>query len=527
MECIEAVDNFGSEGFEINLHHRGGFFMKATGRISDINEEGNISRQAKFGYQYLNDPERIKKPLLKKNGKFEEITFDQAYQIIIDKIKGVNPDDNAFFAGARLTNEEIYMIQKLARAGVKTNNLNCFHYMGRGIGYGFNAAANVPFNQIKNASRIFILGSTLNMDHPLVNHLIFSAKSRYGVPVELVTTDKNSLLAHKVDKVHFIKSYYHFIKAVNYYLLSSELQNQLFINDRSIDYKEYRKNILAEDFDELFEKSGVCCIDELVQFATGFNNQMNAVLVFSEKEHSSNVSFELINLAIITGKLGKTAQGIVALKEKNNSQGVIDMGGCHKVAPGFQPYSDPSVVEKLGKKWGVNLPEYGTSSYKLLLENRLKNIFIFGEDPIGCAINRQEVEKWFSSIDFLMVQDYFITETAQKADLILPASLPIEIGGSFTNTQKHILTFEKQIESAIEITAPQQLIALMSRIGLNGLTDSDSALSEMFSLLPEPVDPETRKYLLQYTGRDNYNRMFNHGCDIVNKRFDEEFEKAF
>lgn len=527
METIRAIDNYGSEGFEIDLHHRGGFFMKATGAVSDINPDGNISRQAKFGYHYLNDVSRITKPLLKKDGKFEEITFEQAYKVIAEKIQGVNPDDNAFFAGARLTNEEIYMIQKLARAGAKTNNINCFQYMGRGIGYGFNATANVPFGQIKNASRIYILGSTLNMDHPLVNHLIFSARNRFGIPVELVTTDQNSALAHKVDKIHYIKSYYHFVKAVNYYLLSSELQNQMFINDRSIDYDDYRKNILAEDFDELFEKSGVCCIDELVQFATGYNNQTNAVLVFSEKELSSNLSFELFNLAIITGKLGKTAQGIVALKEKNNSQGVIDMGGCHKVAPGFQMYSDPSVIEKLTKKWGVSLPDYGKSSYKLLIENKLINVFIFGEDPLGCAINKAEVEKWFSTVGFLLVQDYFLTETAQKADLVMPASLPAEIAGSFTNTQRHIQKFDKQMESAIEKSSPQQLIDLMAQFGLNGITDPESALSEAFTLLPEPVDPETRKYTLHYTGHDNYNRMFNHGCDIVNKRFDDEFTKAF
>jgi len=265
----------------------------------------------------------------------------------------------------------------------------------------------------------------------------------------------------------------------------------------------------------------------LIQFARNYNNQLNAILVFSEKEVSSNVSFELHNLAIITGKLGKTAQGIVALKEKNNSQGVIDMGGCHKVAPGFQPYSDPSVLEKLSKKWKVNMPAYGNSSYKLLIENKLKNVFIFGEDPVGCAMNKEEAGRWFTTLDFLMVQDYFLTETAMKADLILPASLPIETGGSFTTTQKHLQKFEKQIESVIERSSPQQLIDLMDLMGLKGISDIEGALWEAFSLLPAPVNPETRKYKLNYTGHDNFNRMFNHGCDIVNKRFDDEFEKAF
>jgi len=379
-DTIQTIDNYGSEGFEMELHHKGGFFMRATGLIGEINKDGNISRQAKFGYNYLNDPSRITKPLLLKNDEFVEISFDEAYDIIIDHIKGVNPDDNAFFAGARLTNEEIYMIQKLARAGAKTNNVNCFHYLGRGIGYGQNATANVPFEDIKNASRIFILGSNINMDHPLVNHIVFSARNRYKVPVELVTNNQHSSMKHKVDKVHDIKDFYYFVKAVNYFLLSSGLHNQLFINDRSLQFEDYKSKLMEEDFDDLFEKSGVCCIDELAQFAKDFNNEPNAVLVFSEKEMSSNVSFELFNLAIITGKLGKTAQGLVALKEKNNSQGVIDMGGCHKIAPGFQPYDSPQVINKLKQKWGVDdIPENINSPYKMLQDGLLKNLFIFGD----------------------------------------------------------------------------------------------------------------------------------------------------
>lgn len=525
---IKTIDNYGSEGFEMELHHKGGFFMRATGVHGDINKDGNISRQAKFGYNYLNDPSRIMKPMLKKGGKFQEISFDEAYDLITDRIKGVNPDDNAFFAGARLTNEEIYMVQKLARAGAKTNNVNCFHYMGRGIGYGHNATANVPFDEIKNASRIFVLGSNLHMDHPLVNHMIFNARNRFNVPVELVTTNVNSGMKHKVDKVHDIKDFYNFVKAVNYFILSSGLQNQLFINDRSLQFEEYKSKLMAEDFDDLFEKSGVCCIDELAQFAKDYNNEPNAVLVFSEKELSSNVSFELRNLAIITGKLGKTAQGLIALKEKNNAQGVIDMGGCHKIAPGFQPYDDPQVIGKLKQKWGVDdIPTNINSPYKLLQEGALKNLFIFGEDPVGCAVNSEEVIGWIEKPDFVMVQDYFMTETAEKADLVMPASLPFEIGGSFTTTQKRIQKFEKQLESAMDKTAPQQLIDLMGKLSINGIDDMEEALWEAFGLLPPATDPEKRKYPLHYTDHENANRMFNHGCDIVNKRFDDEFENSF
>jgi anaerobic selenocysteine-containing dehydrogenase len=125
------------------------------------------------------------------------------------------------------------------------------------------------------------------------------------------------------------------------------------------------------------------------------------------------------------------------------------------------------------------------------------------------------------------VQDYFITDTARRADLILPATLPFETGGSFTNTQKHLRKFEKQMESPIEKTSHQQLIDLLGKLGINGISDLEEALWEAFKLLPSPEDPEKRKFALRHTEHDNNNRQFNHGCDIVNKYFDEEFEGAF
>ena len=103
--------------------------MGTTGNEGMINKDANLCRFPKFGYNYLNDTTRITKPLLKVNGRFEEITFDKAFDLITDRVKGVKPDDNVFFAGARLTNEEMYLIQKLARGGVKTNNINCIYFL--------------------------------------------------------------------------------------------------------------------------------------------------------------------------------------------------------------------------------------------------------------------------------------------------------------------------------------------------------------------------------------------------------------
>ena len=145
----------------IELNHKNGFVMKTTGKEGLVNKDANLCRFPKFGYNYMNDKSRITKPLLKVNGRFEEISFEKAFDLIAEKVKGVNADDNVFFAGARLTNEEMYLVQKLARGGVKTNNVSSFHYLNRGDGYIYDSASNVPFDQLYGASKIYLLGSEI------------------------------------------------------------------------------------------------------------------------------------------------------------------------------------------------------------------------------------------------------------------------------------------------------------------------------------------------------------------------------
>ena len=136
--------------------------------------------------------------------------------------------------------------------------------------------------------------------------------------------------------------------------------------------------------------------------------------------------------------------GLMPLKEKNNSQGLFDMGICPKLGVGSQDINDKDLQKKLKKTWKVKelSDTLNECQYDSLEKGVLKNMFIFGEDPLGCAQNKVKVSGWLSVADFVMVQDYFMTDTAKHADLILPASLPFEMGGSFTNTQKVIQEFE-------------------------------------------------------------------------------------
>ncbi len=528
VELSEAktICNYCSVGCEINLNHKNGFVMNVTGSNGKINSDRNICKSAKFGYKYLNNKSRITKPLYKVNGRFEEISYVKAFDIIHEKIRNVKADQNAFFAGARLTNEELYLVQKFARTAAKTNNVTSFHYLNRGKGFIIDVQANVPFDQLGGASKIYFIGSEINEDNPVVGFMVNEACIKNNIPLESITNHEDSSMLHKVNSYLQIKSYYHFIRAVNFYLVSNHFENKLFLDDNCYGYEDYKKELMKEDFMELVKESGVEYLDQIIEFAKNYNEEQNAVVIYSEKDISTDASSEIINMSFITGKHGKTSSGVIALKEKNNSQGIFDMGVCPFLGVGSQLVNEPKYIEKVSKKWKVkDLPSKVNSNLFKFLENgKLKNLFIFGEDPVGCSTNKVKVAGWLSIPDFVVVQDYFHTETTKFANLILPASLPMEIGGSFTNTQKIIQEFEKQFESKPVKTSIEQMMDLLALFGLEPNGSVKEVMMEAMSLLP--MESKDKLSFMPSEG-GKVRRMFNHGCDNLVKLFDEEFNNSF
>ncbi|MBN1200032.1 MAG: FAD-dependent oxidoreductase [Bacteroidales bacterium] len=521
----ETSCNYCSIGCSLNLNHLNGFVMNVSGNPGVVNEEGNICRFPRFGYTYLNDRSRITSPMRRLNGTFEKITFEEAFQIIREKIRGVDPDENAFFAGARLTNEELYLIQKLARAGAKTANIASFHYFNRGEGYRMDESMNASLGEIKQASRIYLIGSEINRDNAVAGFMVSNARMMKKVPVVVVTTHEKSTMSHKADQVIRVNSFYYFIKAVNHHLLANKMENALFLRDRVEGLDHYREQMKNEDYSGLVAKAGVT--EEVIRdFAREYNNELNGIILFSEKEVSGNGALALMNLAMITGKLGKTANGLIVLKEKNNAQGLFDMGIDSNFGVGGRSLTDQAYLNKLKEVWQVDsLPgEAPQGLNQKLMKGKIRNIFIFGEDPVGCDITGRYAGL-IGQVPFKVVQDYFMTDTAKTADLILPGSFPSEIGGTFSNTQKVILSFEKVLPSRLGMDSTEQLIHILKRFGLNGLESREDVFPEIIRLLPQTEEEiPADKLTLTCTTEDNSNRSFNYGCDYLVKRFEEEFE---
>ena len=529
LDQFNTICNYCSVGCQLTLHYKSNFFARATGSKGLINKDGSICRYGKFGYRYLNDPQRIKKPLLKENGSFNEISFEKACKIIAEKIKNVDPDQNAFYAGARLTNEEIYLIQKIARAGVKTNNISSFHYIGRGSGYFENSRNNVPFEQIRSAKRIFIIGSELNMENAVPGFYVNNLRETHNIPVELITADLNTRMDHKVDSVLRINSYESFLRAANLYILTHNLHNAIFIDDHCNGFEEYRDKMISEDFGSLLARAG-CSEEQLATFVKNFNNEHQSVIIYSELHLSSEACHEMHNLSYLTGKSGKNASGLISLKEKNNAQGLFDMGACAAIAPGGKNMHSEKVRNHLESEWEVSdLPgSIDQNQWELLSTGAIKNAFIFGEDPMGCAIDKGKVRAALEKIEFLVVQDLFMSETAAMADLVLPASVHFETGGSYSNTQKFIQQFEAARPTSIETTGLNQLLAMAEALGLEpDYQGPADVLLEAAGIIQRSPDNGWVPYRFVFPVEKHEKRKFDHGCDYLVKYFDNEWQKAF
>lgn len=519
-ETFDTICAHCSVGCKLTFNHRENYIINVTRNKTEVNQGDNQCTYATMSHHIFNRTDRITKPLVKENGEFREITYENAYKIIEAKLKSFEPDKSVFFVGARLTNEEQYLIQKFARAAVGTNNVDSFHYFHNIQGYANISSNNVPFEQVANASKIFLIGSEIDKYNPAVGSMINSAP----VPFEVISIRQMLGIKRSPSKFTHILSYYHFAKAVNHFILSNNLQNTPFINGNCDGFNEYKKNLLKENYYDLCKAACDCngkCIEE---FAIKFIEEANAIVVFSEREISQQTALEFKNLALIAGKYGKPSSGIIALLEQNNTCGLFYMGANSTAGVGLQKMGSAEFQNKLKECWNINdLPKVSEKSFTdQFFKGEFNNILIFGEDPIGTSEKNPKVLKPLENAEFILVQDAFMTETAKRANLILPASFWFEIGGTFTNTQGITQGFNPELKSPSQKTSIEQLLDLHKAFGLNKLSNIDEIRTEALSFFQKNVQPQ--KHCIMSTEGNISESLFNHGCDYLMSEIDKELD---
>ncbi|OPX82194.1 MAG: Formate dehydrogenase subunit alpha [Methanosaeta sp. PtaB.Bin087] len=442
---------------------------------------GQLCVKGRFGLdEIVHHPDRITTPQIRRNGRLLEATWEEALDLVARRFSEIRerygPDSLGALSSSRCTNEENYLVQKLARAVFGTNNVdNCARVChapsvtGLAACFGSGAATN-SFDQIEDADVLFIIGSNTTEAHPIVGLKVIKAANQ---GTKIIVADPR-----KIELVDRAKVWLNLRPGTNIALLNGMmnvilregLEDREFISSRTEGFEELRKVVMEYPPETAAEITGVPEGD-IVEAARLYAGAEKAMIIYSlgMTEHVTGTAnvMSLGNLAMLTGNVGRRSTGIMPLRGQNNVQGACDMGALPNAYVGYQPVIDPDIRSKFEEAWKVRLPANpGLTSTEMLEQlacgRGIRGLYILGEDPAQTDPDTNRVRSSLEALDFLVVQEIFPTETTRYADVILPAASFAECDGTFTNGERRIQRVNRAI-SPISGHANWETISLIAQ----------------------------------------------------------------
>jgi formate dehydrogenase alpha subunit len=452
-------------------------------RRSPINE-GKLCPKGVTCWEFVHSPDRLTKPLIKKNGKFEEASWDEALDLVASKFKETyekhGPKSLGFQVSCRTPNEECYIMQKLARVAFKTNNVdNCARIChgpsvaGLSLCFGSGAATN-PFEDVLNSDLILIWGSNAVEAHPLAGRRIAQAKLK-GTPIIVIDPRYSPTARLADDWVRFNPStHIALANSMMYWIIQEGLHDKEFIEKRTKGFEDLKKTV--ENYKDVEAITGVPT-ERVKEIARKYASAKNAVIIYclgiTELSTGTDNVRSMGNLALLTGNVGRPGTGVNPLRGQNNVQGACDMGAYPNVYSGYQKCELPEMRKKMEEAWDVtDLPEwYGSTLTEQINEcgDPIKAMYIFALNPVVSYPDSNHVMRSLEKLDFLVVQDIFWTETCEYADVVLPGVSFAEKDGTFTSGERRINRIRKAVEAPGDAKEDWEIFVLLAKkLGLKG-----------------------------------------------------------
>jgi formate dehydrogenase major subunit len=460
--------------------------------------------KGKFGWDFVNSPDRLTTPLIREGDKFRQASWDEALQLIARRLAEIKaasgPDAIALISSSKCTNEESYLMQKLARAVVGTNNIdNCSRYcqapatagLLRTVGYGGDSGS---IADIAQADLVLIVGSNTAESHPVLATRVKSSHKLRGQ--KLIVADlREHEMARRADL--FLRprpgTDLVWLSAISRYLLDEGLAKTQFLAKWVNGLDEYRKS-LAPFALEAAER--LCGIPQetLKRVARMIveSERMCILWAMGVTQHSmgSDTSTAISNLLLITGNYMRPGTGGYPLRGHNNVQGASDNGSMPNNLPGYQSVDIPEVRQRFEASWGVKLPAAkGFDNHEMvdaIAQGKIKAMYIIGEEMSIVDSNANYVQAAFAKLDFFIVQDIFFSKTCQFADVVLPGAPSLEKEGTFTSTERRIQRLYQVLEPLDGCRPDWRIIQdVANHLGANWKYDHPSqVMDEIASLTP-------------------------------------------
>jgi formate dehydrogenase alpha subunit len=458
------------------------------GQVIDSNpshEEGTVNRstlciRGHFANDFLNAPQRLSSPLIRREGELSSATWDEALDLVAARLNSVKekngPQSIGFLGSSKCSNEENYLFQRIARATLGTNNVdNGSHLAGRStlnplnrrLGEG-GQVTSLP--ALEHAEVIFVIGGNPTHSLPVVGYYLKRASRMKGVPLLVADPRRTELVPFSSLWLPLApQSDSELINALATILHRREAHDAQYINRYTRGFDLYRKGLASFDIErasrvtglnlDLMEKTADLLQGKRISFVVG-----QGVL---QQWRGIQTMDALLNLALLTGSLCNEGRGIYFLAMENNQLGAWDMGTVPDFLPGRQLISGEGSRKYWEQTWGAKLsPDPGLNLIRMIEEaekGNLKALYVMGENLLRGLPEPERVRKALNGLEFLVVQDILSNETTELADVVLPGAAFSEKGGSFTNMEGRIQCFESVVSPPANAKPDWEILSLLAQ----------------------------------------------------------------
>jgi formate dehydrogenase major subunit len=464
----------------------------------------SICIKGKFGWGHVNSPDRLTKPLIREGDTFREASWDEALTLVARRFTEIKaatgPDSLAFISSSKCTNEESYLMQKLARAVIGTNNMdNCSRYcqapatagLFRTVGYGGDSGS---ISDIEKAGLVLIIGSNTAESHPVLATRVKRSHKLRGQKLIVADLRKNEM-AQRADV--FLHPHpgtdLFWLSAVTRYIFDNGLADTAFIDKWVRGAEDYVKSLEPFTLEAASQRCGLP-VDTLTKVAYMIAEADGVCILWAmgvtQHTMGSDTSTAISNLLLAARNYMRPGTGAYPLRGHNNVQGASDHGAMPNYFPGYQRVDDPGIRAKFEKAWRVSLPAKPGLDNHLMIDaihdGRLKSMFVFGEEMSLVDSNANYMGAALSKLDFLVMQEIFFSETCRFADVILPASPSLEKEGTFTSAERRIQRLYQVFEPLGESRPDWRIIQdVANRLGAGWNYEHPSQIyAEIASLTP-------------------------------------------
>jgi formate dehydrogenase major subunit len=511
---IDSLCPYCGVGCQLTFNIKGNKILHVDGRDGPANHS-RLCVKGRFGFDYVHHKHRLTKPLVRRAGVrkdstlmpspeeamawFREATWEEALDLAAGKLREIRDQSGANalagFGSAKGSNEEAYLFQKLVRTGFGTNNVDhCTRLchassvaaLLEGIGSG---AVSNQVSDVLKADLVLVIGANPTVNHPVAATWIKNA-AKSGVKLVIADPRRSDLARHAWRFLQFKPDTdVALLNAMMHTIIHEGLADQAFIASRTTGYEEIRRNVAGFSAEAMAPLCGIAA-ETIKEVARAFAQSKGSMILWgmgiSQHVHGTDNARCLIALSMITGQIGRPGTGLHPLRGQNNVQGASDAGLIPMVFPDYQRVDNAELREKFEKLWGAVLdPKPGLTVVEIMdavHAGQIHGMYIMGENPALSDPDVNHARQALAELDWLVVQDIFLTETAYFADVVLPASAFPEKTGTFTNTDRMVQLGRRALDMPGDARQDLWIIQQMAqRLDLDwNYTGTDSGVAQVF-----------------------------------------------